>query len=137
MDAPTAPTTGAAIVGLLVRFFFIRAMSISKVSGTAAWTRHRYNSYPDSRGRARRRGLLPLWQPEFRMALNGALPQTRCHRTATKFAGLSWPGVTSQDLRGLVRAPCRCKCTGPVVTQEVRVWWRGAFCARQSGDSNG
>jgi len=26
MDAPTAPITGAAIVGLLLRFFFIRAM---------------------------------------------------------------------------------------------------------------
>jgi hypothetical protein len=27
MDAPTAPTTGAAIIGFLVRLFFIRAMS--------------------------------------------------------------------------------------------------------------
>jgi hypothetical protein len=59
MDAPTAPTTGAAIVRLLLRLCFVRAMSVLPILRQCYGdSRHPHKSYPHS-GRCTR--LLGKW----------------------------------------------------------------------------
>jgi hypothetical protein len=68
MDAPTAPTTGA-VVGLLVRFFFIRTMSDLQCLRNQPGLVSSSIRTPIPRNAQGDVWLLLLWQPEFRVAL--------------------------------------------------------------------